>query len=310
MALKHTPVLFEEVLKNLNIKSGGTYVDLTFGRGGHSAGILQSLGEDGCLIAVDRDPAAIATAQTQAVFQDPRFSIEQLNFSDVTALITKRGLIQQVDGILIDLGVSSPQLDEAERGFSFLHDGPLDMRMDPSSGMSAAQWLNKAEEAELARVFWEYGEERFSRRIARAIAHDVRIEPITRTRELAELIARVSPTREKHKHPATRVFQAIRIFINNELGELGQVLSQCLEVLAVGGRLCVISFHSLEDRMVKRFIQQQVNSDPHPPGMPIKAVEVKPRMRKVGGFIAPSKEELAVNPRARSSKLRVAEKLL
>jgi 16S rRNA (cytosine1402-N4)-methyltransferase len=307
--LKHQSVLLEEAVKGLNIKSDGIYVDLTFGRGGHSAEILRQLGPTGKLLAIDRDPIAIAAARARAEFQDPRFVIEHANFSQLEELVIKYGWQQQIAGVLMDLGVSSPQLDEAERGFSFIRNGPLDMRMNPTTGLSAAGWVNEASENDLAYVFKRYGEEKFNRRIARAIVAQRSEQRLQTTTDLVACIEGVIRFREKHKHPATRVFQAIRIYINDELGELETVLHQSLEQLSVGGRMSVISFHSLEDRIAKKFIQRHAQGDPYPAHVPIKAKDISRRLKKVGALIRPSEEEVKHNTRARSAKLRIAEKL-
>ena len=307
--MEHCSVLLHEAVENLKIKSGGIYIDLTFGRGGHSAVILQKLGPAGHLLALDRDPDAVAIAKSRPEFQDSRFAIEQQAFDHLLSIVKARGWEQQVDGILMDLGVSSPQLDQAERGFSFLKPGPLDMRMDPHSGMSAADWLNTAKENEISRVLQIYGEERAHRRIAQAIVLQRAQQPFSTTTELADLVETVCPRRHNAKHPATKVFQAIRIFVNDELNQLKDVLSQSLEVLSSGGRLCVISFHSLEDRITKKFIQAQSQADPYPAHIPIKAEDIVFRLKKVGGLIRPSEQEVKINPRARSARLRVAEKL-
>ncbi len=307
--MEHCSVLLHEAVENLKIKSGGIYIDLTFGRGGHSAVILQKLGPTGHLLALDRDPDAVAIAKSRPEFQDSRFAIEQQAFDHLLSIVKARGWEQQVDGILMDLGVSSPQLDQAERGFSFLKAGPLDMRMDPHSGMSAADWLNTAKENEISRVLQIYGEERAHRRIAQAIVQQRAQQPFSTTTELADLVETVCPRRHNAKHPATKVFQAIRIFVNDELNQLKDVLSQSLEVLSSGGRLCVISFHSLEDRITKKFIQAQSQADPYPAHIPIKAEDIVFRLKKVGGLIRPSEQEVKINPRARSARLRVAEKL-
>lgn len=304
----HQPVLLNEVVEGLAIKPNGIYVDGTFGRGGHSRVILQRLGPDGRLIALDKDPSAIAIGKV-GPFRDPRFCIVHKSFAELEAVMQDRGCRGKVDGILLDLGVSSPQLDDPERGFSFLKDGPLDMRMNSEQGMDAATWINQAAENEISRVLFEYGEERYSRRIARTIVAERAIQPITRTKQLADIIAKSSPTRELKKHPATRSFQAIRIFINRELEDLREGLQQCLDSLAVGGRLCVISFHSLEDRIVKRFIQREVRGDDYPHDLPIPDKQIRRRLRKVGSLIRPSETEIIYNSRARSARLRIAEKL-
>ena len=307
--MEHCSVLLHEAVDNLQIKSDGIYIDLTFGRGGHSAEILQKLGPEGHLLAVDRDPQAVKIVNARPEFQDSRFAIEQCSFSHLSQIVSKRGWQQRVDGILMDLGVSSPQLDQAERGFSFLRPGPLDMRMDPHTGLSAGQWLNSAEESDISRVLKIYGEERLHRRIAQAIVQQRAVTPLSTTTQLADLVESVYPNRHRSKHPATKVFQAVRIFINDELAELRQVLEQSLEVLSVGGRICIISFHSLEDRIAKKFIQSQAQADPFPAHIPIKAKDISFRLKKVGGLIRPSQQEVDTNPRARSARLRVAEKL-
>lgn len=305
---KHLPVLLEETVTSLAIKPAGIYVDGTFGRGGHSRAILQQLDNDGRLLGLDRDPAAIAVGQ-QLASEDPRFSIEHCAFSQLDTVIHQRLWQQRIDGILLDIGVSSPQLDEAARGFSFMQDGPLDMRMDTSSGISAAEWLANAEEVEIATVIKTLGEERYGKRIARAIVEQRQVAPITTTRQLAELVDKASPSKDKFKHPATRTFQAIRIFINNELEELTTALEKAMDVLAVGGRLAVISFHSLEDRIVKRYFRDEAKGDDLPAHFPIRAAELNPRLKIIGKAIRAGDDELAVNPRARSAVLRVAEKL-
>ncbi|EHD20126.1 MULTISPECIES: 16S rRNA (cytosine(1402)-N(4))-methyltransferase RsmH [Brenneria] len=306
---KHTTVLLDEAVNGLNIRSDGTYIDGTFGRGGHSRLILSQLGPEGRLLAIDRDPLAIEAA---GAIDDPRFSIIHGPFSALADYMAERGLTGHIDGVLLDLGVSSPQLDDPERGFSFMRDGPLDMRMDPTRGLSAAEWLLKAEAEDIAWVLKTFGEERFAKRIARAIVERNRIEPLTRTKELAELIAAASPIREKHKHPATRSFQAIRIYINSELEEIERALDGALSVLAPHGRLSVISFHSLEDRIVKRFIRHQSRGPQVPAGMPLTEEQLRSQggqTLKPVGKMMPSAEEVAANPRARSSVLRFAERL-
>lgn len=304
----HQPVLLNEVVDGLAIKPEGIYVDGTFGRGGHSRVILQRLGPDGRLMALDKDPSALAVGKS-GPFRDPRFCIVHKSFAELQEVVQDRGWHGKINGVMLDLGVSSPQLDDPERGFSFIKDGPLDMRMNPQQSMDAATWINQAAEHDISRVLRDYGEERYARRIARAIVAAREIEPITRTKPLADIIAKASPTRELKKHPATRSFQAIRIFINRELEELREVLQQCLDVLAVGGRLCVISFHSLEDRIVKRFIQRAVQGDDYPRDLPIFDKQLRRRLRKIGGLIRPSEKEIISNSRARSARLRIAEKL-
>ncbi|AYH02919.1 16S rRNA (cytosine(1402)-N(4))-methyltransferase RsmH [Pectobacterium parmentieri] len=307
---KHTSVLLDEAVNGLNIRSGGTYIDGTFGRGGHSRLILSQLGPEGRLLAIDRDPQAIEAAKA---IDDPRFSIIHGPFSAMADYVAERGLTGQIDGVLLDLGVSSPQLDDPERGFSFMRDGPLDMRMDPTRGLSAAEWLMKAEADDIVWVLKTFGEERFAKRIARAIVERNRTEPMTRTKELAELIAAASPVREKYKHPATRSFQAIRIYINSELEEIERALEGALSVLAPQGRLSVISFHSLEDRIVKRFIRHQSRGPQVPAGLPLTEAQLRSQggqtLKPVGKKLMPSEEEVAENPRARSSVLRFAERL-
>ena len=305
----HTTVLLDEAVNGLNIRPDGVYIDGTFGRGGHSRLILSHLGPEGRLLAIDRDPQAVQAAQA---WQDPRFSIIHGPFSALDEYMEQRGLSGRVDGILLDLGVSSPQLDDPSRGFSFMRDGPLDMRMDTTRGLSAADWLAQASAEDIAWVLKTFGEERFAKRIAQAIVEKNRQSPMTRTHQLAELIAAASPFREKHKHPATRSFQAIRIYINSELDELERALDGALGVLAPGGRLSVISFHSLEDRLVKRFIRDHSRGPQVPANMPLTEAQIadlgKPQL-KAAGKMQPSEEEVADNPRARSSVLRLAEKL-
>ncbi len=303
----HEPVLLQEVLEGLNIQPDGIYIDATFGRGGHSLKILEKLNSAGRLLVMDRDPEAIQIAKAYSI-QDARLIPKQDSFGTVYAFCQEQNVVGKVNGILLDLGVSSPQLDMAIRGFSFRADGPLDMRMDPSSGISAAEWLNKAEESEIANVLKIYGEERFSKRIARAIITARGISPITTTLQLADIVSKANPAWEKFKHPATRSFQAIRIYINNELEELAQGLEATLAVLAVGGRLAVISFHSLEDRQVKRFIQKHEKGDEHPKGLPIFANQMNQQYRRIGRQIKPSIAEVQKNKRARSAILRLAEK--
>ncbi|MEC4726759.1 16S rRNA (cytosine(1402)-N(4))-methyltransferase RsmH [Shewanella sp. D64] len=305
----HLSVLLTETVAGLNIKEDGIYIDGTFGRGGHSREILKHLGENGRLIAIDRDPQAIAAAEQFA--DDARFSIVHGGFGQLASYVEDLGLKGKVDGVLLDFGVSSPQLDDAERGFSFLRDGPLDMRMDNSQGETAADWLARAEIEDMAWVFKTYGEEKNSRHIARCIAADREKMPFLRTKELADLIARISKNKERNKHPATRVFQAIRIYINSELEQIDQALEGALAVLAPHGRLSVISFHSLEDRMVKRFIRRNSQGVSVPHGLPITEEEInKTRLLKgVGKATKPSEEEVERNTRARSSVLRVAERL-
>ncbi|MEG3126479.1 16S rRNA (cytosine(1402)-N(4))-methyltransferase RsmH [Pantoea cypripedii] len=305
---KHTTVLLDEAVNALNIREDGIYIDGTFGRGGHSRLILSQLGANGQLLAIDRDPQAIAAA---AEIKDPRFSIVHGPFSALAEYVTERGLNGKIDGVLLDLGVSSPQLDDAERGFSFMRDGPLDMRMDPTRGQSASEWLLGAEEADIAFVLKTYGEERFAKRIARAIVERNREQPMTRTKELADVIYAATPVKDKFKHPATRSFQAIRIWINSELEEIDIALKGALSVLAPGGRLSVISFHSLEDRLVKRFMRDQSRGPQVPAGIPMTETQLKAlggRELKTLGKLVPGDAEVADNPRARSSVLRIAER--
>ncbi|MCA1767649.1 MAG: 16S rRNA (cytosine(1402)-N(4))-methyltransferase RsmH [Idiomarina sp.] len=306
---QHVSVLLEESIQALATDPQGTYIDATFGRGGHTRALLNQLGENARVIALDQDPEAIAAAKSFE--DDPRFQIIHTPFSNLQQVLDDLQLNEQVTGILFDLGVSSPQLDDAERGFSFMRDGPLDMRMNTSSGETAAEWLNRAEKDDISWVLKEYGEERFARRIASAIVMDREKKPFTRTRQLAEMIARVSPVKEKHKHPATRTFQAIRIHINRELEQIEQALEASLSGLKEDGRLVVISFHSLEDRLVKRFIRKHSEGKQLPPGLPVTEAERnKDKMlEKVGKAIKPGKTEVEANPRSRSSVLRIARRV-
>ena len=305
----HQSVLLDESLKALNIRPEGVYVDATFGRGGHSRAILQQLGEDGRLIAFDQDPQAIEYANE--VFADEtRFSIEHCNFSQVEDVIARHGLGGKIDGVLMDLGVSSPQLDDAGRGFSFLRSGPLDMRMDTTSGETAAQWLARVKHADLVHVLRKYGEEKFAKRIANAIVDARSQREIKDTGELAEIISSAVPVKEKHKHPATRSFQAIRIYINQELQAVEQGLKGAAAVLAKGGRLVVISFHSLEDRIVKRFMRD-ISSRPRlSAGLPVMDADIDVPYRLVSRPVTASEQELETNPRARSARLRVLERCM
>ncbi|WP_125717027.1 16S rRNA (cytosine(1402)-N(4))-methyltransferase RsmH [Pseudoalteromonas rubra] len=306
---QHISVLMAETLDALNIQPDGTYIDGTFGRGGHSGEILKRLNEQGRLQAIDQDPQAIAAAQKFA--DDPRFSIAHNRFSHIESVARDAGLLGKVDGILLDIGVSSPQLDDAERGFSFMKDGPLDMRMNPTAGRSAAQWLAEAELEDMVFVIKKYGEEKFARRIATKIIETREHTEITSTKQLAELIDEAVPVKDKHKHPATRTFQAIRIYINSELEEIQTALQAALSVLKPGGRLVVISFHSLEDRIVKQFIKKQSKGEAVPRGLPLTDAQLKQNLtlKAVGKAIKPSQAEIDANPRARSSVLRIAEKL-
>lgn len=301
----HLPVMLDEVLDALRIRPEGVYIDCTFGRGGHSRGIMQRLGASGRLLALDRDMAALESTEAMGMRGDSRFAMAHGSFASLGEHVRHLGLAGKVDGILMDLGVSSPQLDEPSRGFSFMRDGPLDMRMDTSQGPTASQWLDSIGEAELIRVLQMYGEERFARRIAHSI---MAARPVKTTRQLADLIDEAVPVRDRFKHPATRSFQAIRIAVNHELDELEQCLAQTLEVLAPGGRLVVISFHSLEDRIVKRFIREQERGKPVSSRLPI-VNEHKPTLKAIGKAMMPSEAELHANIRARSAVLRVAERV-
>lgn len=308
MAETHVPVLFEETLEALMIKPDGIYIDGTFGRGGHSAAILERLGPGGRLIGVDRDASAVACARDR-FGNDERFAIIHAGFERLRSIAEDLDICGEVDGILLDLGVSSPQLDEGERGFSFMHDGPLDMRMDQRETMTAADWLAQATQAQIRDVLKRYGEERFAGRIASAIVNQRDEMPLTTTRQLAELVEKAVPKREKGKHPATRTFQALRIKLNRELEQLEMALDQALEVLKPGGRIAVISFHSLEDRIVKRFMRHHATADHLPKGLPVSNHQMDADLRLVGKPVIPSSAEIARNPRARSSRLRVAERL-
>jgi 16S rRNA (cytosine1402-N4)-methyltransferase len=304
----HTAVLLPEVLAALNIRASGTYLDATFGRGGHAGAILEQLIADGRLLCLDRDATAIAQAKARWE-GDSRVKIFLAPFSRLGACADAVEPGLKFDGILFDLGVSSPQLDDPDRGFSFMRDGPLDMRMSQGEGVSAADVVNGASEAELIRIFREFGEERMAPRIARAIVADRKSRPFERTSQLAEMIARVARSRERHKHPATRVFQALRIHVNAELDELESALRAALDRLAPRGRLAVISFHSLEDRMVKQFMRRHATPDPVYAGLPDIPAHARPTLRLVGKSVEPESEETDRNPRARSARLRVAERL-
>jgi len=305
---RHETVMLKPAVDALIGDSTGFYVDGTFGRGGHSRQILSVLEAQGRLLAIDKDPQAISTANKDFA-GDTRFEVVQGSFSTLAALVESAGKMGKVNGVLLDLGVSSPQLEEAQRGFSFMHDGPLDMRMNPNEGQSAAQWLAVAAEEEIADVIYRYGEEKFSRRMARAIVEQRKVAPISSTLQLAEIVKQANPAWEKHKHPATRAFQGIRIHINRELEDLESVLSQALEVLSIGGRLVVISFHSLEDRMVKQFINKQAKGDDFPAGVPVRTSDLNPRMKKIGKAVKASDAEVAGNQRSRSAIMRIAEKI-
>jgi len=302
----HKTVLLNEAVEALNIKADGTYVDATYGRGGHSRRILDLLGSTGRLIALDRDPDAVAAAARMA---DPRLVAFHMRFSRIGEVLAKTS-ITRVDGVLLDLGVSSPQIDSVHRGFSFRTDGPLDMRMNTDGGITAAAWLAQASEQEIGEVIKGYGEERFAKQIARAIVAARSSKPIDRTRQLAQIVAKAVPTREPRQDPATRTFQAIRIHINQELEELEIALPQCLEMLSPGGRLVVISFHSLEDRIVKQYMRKESQHGSLPVRLPVRASDLpRPRLSLVGKPVYPDKEEVRTNPRARSAVMRVAERI-
>lgn len=311
----HIPVLLNEAIEGLSIQADGVYLDGTFGRGGHSAEILGALGDSGHLFAIDQDLAAIDVA-AQRFADETRFKIAHSSFAELPALCESWGVAGQLDGVLLDIGVSSPQLDDAQRGFSFMHDGPLDMRMNQSTGLSAADWVATADAEEIANVIYQYGEEKNSRRIARRIVERREESAITTTKQLADIVASASRVRDRKKHPATRTFQAIRIHINKELEVLETALQASLDLLKPGGRLAVISFHSLEDRIVKNFMREQAQGKPvqanlaAPRGLPVQAeAQADLRLKLMGKAVKPSEEELLRNPRSRSSVLRVAEKL-
>ncbi len=308
MAEKHQPVLLNEAIKALNIRPNGIYIDGTFGRGGHAKAILDQLSNEGQLIAIDQDPDAVKIGHKQ-FGKDPRFKMVYASFAEIKKLAKELDVIEEIDGIFLDLGVSSPQLDDASRGFSFMRDGPVDMRMNNLQGESAAEWLSDATEKDIIYVLKKYGEERFAKRIAHAIVKNRQTQAITTTKQLADIITQAIPRREKHKHPATRSFQAIRIFINRELEVLEVFLEKSLEVLKTGGRLAIITFHSLEDRIVKDFSYNKERDENFPVDFPVKQEELKPRIKKIGKAIKPSEEEIEGNVRARSAKLRVMEKL-
>jgi 16S rRNA (cytosine1402-N4)-methyltransferase len=306
--LEHTPVFLEEALAALDVRDGGRYLDATFGRGGHTAAILQRVGRQGRVVAIDRDPEAIRAGRERFA-TDERLTLVHGPFSRVAQVVQEMGMVGEFNGVLLDLGVSSPQLDDAARGFSFAQDGPLDMRMNNSSGQTAADWLAKAPEHEIARVIRDFGEERFARRIARGIVQARGKQPITRTLQLAAIIASAVPVREPGKHPATRSFQAIRIQVNQEFDEIEAALEGSLTALAPQGRICAISFHSLEDGIVKRFMQKHSQEDPVYAGLPVVPVHARPKLRRVGRAIHPSAAEVERNPRARSAIMRIAEKV-
>jgi len=304
--LTHKTVLLNEAIEALQIKPDGIYIDCTFGRGGHSRLILQKLNAHGCLIALDKDPAAVAAGQA---ITDRRFTLIHSEFSRLTEVLNVLG-VNEVDGVLLDLGVSSPQLDEMQRGFSFRFDAPLDMRMNNSSGETAANWLANVDENLLKEVIRNYGEERFASQIASAIIAARQKAPIVTTRQLSEIIAQTVRTREPGKNPATRTFQAIRIYLNQELEEIARVLPQCVDCLKPGGRIVIISFHSLEDRMVKHFLRDMAQGDQLPRNLPIRAAEIrKGNLRLIGKAIRATSQEILANPRARSAVMRVAERM-
>ncbi|THB63851.1 MAG: 16S rRNA (cytosine(1402)-N(4))-methyltransferase RsmH [Gammaproteobacteria bacterium] len=307
--MKHKTVLLEEAIDALNLKKDGIYIDATFGRGGHSKLLLQRLGEKGSLLVMDKDPQAIKSAE-ELCSADSRCVCHYGSYVDMQEVVIQKGWQNKVDGILLDLGVSSPQLDEAQRGFSFMSNGPLDMRMNTGAGETAAEWLDGADQNEIADVLWKYGEERFSRRIAAAIVERRQEERIETTADLASIISGAMPRKDKHKHPATRSFQAIRIFINRELEELSAVLEQITQVLKPGGRAAIISFHSLEDRLVKRFFKKLSGvAGDLPPGIPYVSEQHKARIKLIGKAIKPGKKEIETNVRARSAVMRVVELL-
>ncbi len=308
IGVQHETVLLNEAVTALITDSNGCYVDGTYGRGGHSAAILERLGPSGRLLVIDKDPKAIEHAR-QKFGQDNRVMIEHASFAQIREIAIRRQLVGAVTGVLLDLGVSSPQLDDPTRGFSFTQDGPLDMRMDSSAGISAADWIASASEQEIATVLKDFGEERFAKRMAKAIVAERLLRPIVTTKHLADIVTAANPAWEKHKHPATRSFQAIRIYINRELADLTDVLQQALELLSIRGRLVVISFHSLEDRLVKHFIREQEQGPKLPRHLPIRADQIKQTLRHIGKAVRASESEVAANVRARSAIMRVAEKV-
>ncbi len=305
----HLPVLYNEALRELKIKPNGIYIDCTFGRGGHSNGILKQLGPEGKLLSLDRDRDAIESDFAQEMLQDSRFELEHCCFSRLQEVIENRGWLGKVDGILMDFGVSSPQLDDAARGFSFMRDGPLDMRMDCTTGLSAAEWLATVSEKDLVQVLFDYGEEKFARRIANAVVTQRLETKLETTKQFSDLVVEAIPYKEKHKHPATRTFQAVRIAVNRELDEIKSVLEQAVNVLKPEGRMAVISFHSLEDRIAKRFIRDESRGRYTDSKLPMLAEqEALLRLKKCGKAIKSGQEELNENPRARSAVMRVAER--
>jgi 16S rRNA (cytosine1402-N4)-methyltransferase len=305
---QHIPVLLTEAVEALAIRKDGIYIDGTLGRGGHSEAILKALGPQGRLIAIDKDVTAVKYG-TEKFAHDSRCTVVHGSFADMINIAKQHDVYGKVDGILLDLGVSSPQFDDAARGFSFQHDGALDMRMNQEQKMDATKWLQHASEEEIARVLFEYGEERYSRRLAKAIVSARSSTAITRTHQLAEIIKVAHPKWEKHRHPATRSFQAIRIFINSELDDLKQVLNHSIELLKIGGRVAAISFHSLEDRMVKQFIQLHERGGDFPRNIPISKAQLSIQLKRIGKAITPSDSEVKINVRSRSATLRVAERV-
>lgn len=304
----HTPVLVEEVIHGLNVQSQGRYIDCTYGRGGHSEAILGRLGSGGRLLVLDRDPDAIAAAGRR-LGGDARVEAVHASFTSLRDQCARLGWAGAVDGVLFDLGISSAQLDDAARGFSFLQEGGLDMRFDRTSGISGAEWIQEAPEKEIVDVLRRYGEERYAKRIAAAIIRARTATPVSSTRHLRDLIVAAVPTKERHKDPATRTFQAIRICVNDELAELERALPQVITVLRTGGRVVVISFHSLEDRIVKRFMRVHASGDRFPREIPVMASEIEPDLRIIGKPVKPGEDEIRSNPRARSAVLRVAERI-
>ena len=308
MVAEHRTVLLKEAVEALMIDASGFYIDGTFGRGGHTAELLSCLSENAIVWAIDKDPRAIS--EGRARFQeDGRLKFVHGSFADLTTVLSAEGKVGELSGVLLDLGVSSPQLDEAERGFSFMRDGPLDMRMDTTRGLSAAEWIASADEKDIAQVIKDYGEERFARRMASAVVREREKTPITRTVQLAGILAAAHPAWERGRHPATKAFQAIRIFINRELEDLESLLDQIIDALKVGGRLVVISFHSLEDRRVKRFIRDQERGIKLPKNQPIRDVERGVKLKKVGKAIKPQRSEVDENVRSRSAVMRIAERV-
>tara|TARA_B110000046_G_scaffold185720_1_gene228854 strand:- start:16157 stop:17095 length:939 start_codon:yes stop_codon:yes gene_type:complete len=308
VATKHTTVLLNEAVEALIVDPAGVYVDGTFGRGGHTAALLAKLSPGASVVAIDKDPQAIAEGEIKFK-SDARLQLVHGTFADLSEIVAQVGKTGQLSGVLLDLGVSSPQLDQAERGFSFMRDGPLDMRMDTSKGLSAAQWIATADEQEIARVIKEYGEERFARRMASAVVKERAKTSITGTVQLAGILAAAHPAWERGKHPATKAFQAIRIFINRELDDLEDLLGQIIDTLKVGGRLVVISFHSLEDRRVKRFIRDQEQGIKLPKNLPVRDIDRGVRLIKVGKAIKPTAGEVDNNIRSRSAVMRVAQRV-